>query len=321
MTNENVELREIEVPEGESFFDVGPPTPAPETPPSVVAAETPTTAPEAGQPASPPATDSQTPPPVPAWWEGVKDEDRPAVVDAVLRSLKPEDLAKVPSFRETIDRTAQDAARQGAESVQRQTLSAQETQRISQTAASLAQRVGDLLPTSSGINLVDELDGYAEAVAHGVYGLDVEPSLLGVLGRVAGITRIDQLPAAAKQAYQQAQSFEQRVQVLGYLIANTAHNAGKQAAGTGSATATKADEAVREAATRAKILAELKANGQLRDDTPPAIGQGLTGGVAGEISEDDFNRIMNNPDEYDKAMANPETASQISKLFAASFGG
>ena len=332
MPDEEIEVKEIEVPEGTpNFFDVetsAPPEPVATEPP----AETPPPAsePSAPEPSTPAAPGAQPTPPaapeLPEWLNEIAEADRPAVLERMLSTLTPEQRANLAPVREIADWQASNAVQQAL----------QQTQQISEAEQRMESLIGEANVLYDDIlngnvdadSLPARLSDYAEVAAftrQSEIGEEIRQAIEGVATSMG----LRELPGQVVQAASQANGYGPTLATyMNYLI-NTAYQAGQGVGVSNTQKSVKADQAASEARMRNKVLGELAKEKRIKIDAdgfaeimndvaPPISGTPALGG--GDMDQAEFDQIMNDQDAYNRAMADPVKGPQLTRMFRQALG-
>lgn len=336
MTNENtdtLEVTSVEVPEElNDLFDFS--EPATEVPPAEqppAAAPPPQTeappAPQDGQAPSSP-TAAQEPSEVEKLLANIPEEQRTAVLDGLLAKLPPEERAKLGTVDEIVRDVAAQAAEQGR--VQGQTRAA----RVDHDKA-INDAWEALFPPQSDESIRANRQRYEEAVAakHSRTVLDTVTSTLW--DSLRALNKIEGQPEVSpqmQQRLQQARSPQEYVSTVAAIIDAYAFNQGKEAAKAESSRESKANEALTKKRLYDEALMDAAKNGRVRigkdneglfaeyvkDDLPPPIG-GEAAAIAGGITQERFERLMQDQDAYEKATE--QERAEVNRLMAEALAG
>ena len=261
---------DLETPEAIEKYDAAvAATLGDETPPESPGAQA-SEASSEGTPPPPPTPETPAAPQVPEYWASVKPEDKPAIVDAMLRGLSPEERGKITSLNEVLGATARDAQARGAMSADEQRQATERAQARVEGVKGLRDLMRQYVPANTpGIeDKIKDIDNLAQFAESHVGELQ---NVIGwFYANKLGVSRPDQIPDAVVKAAEAAASPAEAMGVhLNYFM-QAAYNSGRSQSSKTDETKAAAERAVLETRIKNEHEADLIKQGWI-SPTPPAI--------------------------------------------------
>ncbi len=271
-------------------------------------------------PASPATPAESTPPSadVPEWFQDVDPSARAAVVQRALEALSPEERNSIPLVQEV----ARNASANTAAQVQGyQSAEQQQALRDNAFDAAVGPVVDEIrinLHPESTIDItslvVNNIVPATEARYHDMMAANIEQGLKATMNYL-GITEI---PAATMQRIAQAQDYGGVIDAYGRLMAERGFDLGRIAEKGNLEQNAKVDKAAMTARYKSWGIAQAAKDGRLRiskddeglyaeliNDTPVPLGSGAVAGGGDDLSQEEFNQAVADPDYQEKLLSNP----------------
>lgn len=256
-------------------------------------------------------TPGTTPPSPGPDFSHLSDDDRRALAEGLLASLPREERERLAPVNELIT-----SARQSESARTRQSLTAeqQEQARVSQAymaANSLSQRLQEGTVEDYDRELVNFGEQFASVRENAI-----RRELMTRFSAAATALGVDaaSVPPEVRQAAQTAPLLQAVEAVLSHLTqAAMAHGSSQ-----GRTEYEKTDRAafiLDKERHRQEVIAQLQAEGRLRDNVPPVLGGGVTAG-SGVVTEEEWAEAMRDQDAYERLRADPEKWAFIQQALA-----
>ncbi len=276
-----------------------------------------------------PTYEAPATPDVPEWFQDVDPAARAAVVQRAIESLTPEERNNLPIVQETARTVQQTTQQQVQHQSQAEQQAAIRDAELQQAASEVKDSLKVNLHPDSELDIDHLIDGIvvpaAQAAYHDMMAANIEEGLKAVMNYLG----IQEIPAAAIQAIDACTDYAGVIAVYCKMMAEKGFDLGVIAQKGNADKTSAADKAALTARYKSWGIAQAAKDGRLRisrDDeglyaellnsAPPALGSGAVMAGGDELSQEEFDRAVENADYMEQLLSNPSKKAAWDRAIA-----